>query len=468
MLHKGLAQSHSSKLQILQGIFDVLIIVLCFLLSAMLLDFPWNPHFSFFSVLAVVVFYIIARQSGLYRSWRTSSFQYESVIILQAWLLTMLLVFVVAFLSKFTGPFFRRVIITWLFSGFFSLILFRYLVRFLLRLFRRKGLNARTVVIGGAGVLGVKLAQVVMDNEWMGLRIDGFYDDFKTEGNTAVSGLDVPVKGTLDDLVTHVKENHVDYVYLALPLRAETRLREIMQKLADTTASVYIVPDIFTFELLNARLVDMGGIPTISVYEGPFYGINDWIKRLEDIVVGSLITLMILPVIVVLSIGVKLSSPGPVIFKQRRYGFNGEDIFVWKFRTMSVCEDGPNIPQAQKNDPRVTKFGEFLRRTSLDELPQFINVLQGRMSIVGPRPHAVAHNEYYRKLIPGYMLRHKVKPGITGWAQVNGWRGETDTIEKMQKRVDFDLAYIRDWSFWLDMKIIFMTIFKGFGGKNAY
>jgi putative colanic acid biosynthesis UDP-glucose lipid carrier transferase len=257
-------------------------------------------------------------------------------------------------------------------------------------------------------------------------------------------------------------------VYLALPMRAEGRIKDVLHKLADSTALVYVVPDVFAFELLNAKLVNMDGIPAVSVYEGPFYGINDWIKRGEDIVIGSLITILILPLLLVLALGVKLSSPGPVIFKQRRYGFNGKEISIWKFRTMTVCEDGPEIPQAKRNDPRITKFGGFLRRTSLDELPQFINVLQGRMSIVGPRPHAVAHNEFYRTLIPGYMLRHKVKPGITGWAQVNGWRGETDTLEKMQMRVKYDLEYTRNWSLWLDLKIIFVTVFHGFGGKNAY
>jgi len=468
MPKRGLVQVHSSKLEILHRLFDIVIIIGCFVLSAIFFGFPWNPHFSFFSVLAVVVFYIIARQGGLYHSWRTSSFQRESMLILQAWLLTMLVVLVVAFLSKFSGPFFRRVVIGWLASGFISLLLWRYLVRFFLKALRRRGMNVRSVLIVGAGDLGRNLAKTIQENDWMGLNILGFYDDFKPVGHKPLTGLEAPVIGNLDELTSDVRKNHVDLVYVALPMRAETRLKEVLQELADTTSSVYIVADIFTFELLNARLVDMGGIPTISVYEGPFYGINDWIKRVEDLVVGFLITLMISPILIFIAIGVKLSSPGNVIFKQRRYGFNGEEIFVWKFRSMTVSEDGPNIPQAQKNDPRVTKFGEFLRRTSLDELPQFINVLQGRMSIVGPRPHAVAHNEYYRKLIPGYMLRHKVKPGITGWAQVNGWRGETDTLEKMQKRVEFDLAYIRDWSFWMDMRIIFMTIFKGFGGKNAY
>ena len=468
MLRRGLAQSHSSTLEILYRIFDAGIIVACFLLSAIFYDFPWNPHFSFFSAMAVMGFYIFSRQNGLYRSWRTSSPRHESFLVLKAWLLTILFVMLVAFLSKFSGPFFRRVIIGWFASGFFSLIILRYLVRLFLHTFRRKGMNTRSVVVAGAGDLGANLGQVILANDWMGLRINGYYDDFKPKGSKVISSSDISINGTLDEMIVDVKEKSINHIYLALPMRAEKRLKEVLQMLTDTTASVYIVPDIFTFNLLNARIIDMGGIPTISVYEGPFYGINDWIKRAEDLVIGFLITLMISPLLIFVAIWVKLSSPGKVIFKQRRYGFNGEEIFVWKFRSMTVSEDGPNIPQAQKNDPRVTKFGEFLRRTSLDELPQFINVLQGRMSIVGPRPHAVAHNEYYRKLIPGYMLRHKVRPGITGWAQVSGWRGETDTLEKMQKRVEFDLAYIRDWSFWLDMKIIFMTIFKGFGGKNAY
>jgi len=468
MLRKGLAQAHSSKLELLHRLFDAAIVVACFLLSAVYYDYPWNPHFSFFSALAVIVFYVTAGRSGLYRSWRTASFRHESGLVLQAWLLTVLVVLIVAFLSEFSGPFFLRVVTGWFVAGFFSLLLSRYLVRLVLRAVRRRGLNARSVVIAGAGVLGVNLANIILNNDWMGLSIQGFYDDFKPVGEKPAPGIEASVRGSLDKLIDDIRKEHIDIVYLALPMRAEKRLKEVLGHLADTTASVYIVPDIFTFELLNARLLDMGGIPTISVYEGPFYGINEWIKRLEDLVIGTIITIVIMPVMIVLAIGVKLSSPGPVIFKQRRYGFNGEEIFVWKFRTMTVCEDGPAIPQVHKNDPRVTKFGEFLRRTSLDELPQFINVLQGRMSIVGPRPHAVAHNEYYRKLIPGYMLRHKVKPGITGWAQVNGWRGETDTIEKMQKRVDYDLAYIRDWSFWMDIKIIFMTVVGGFRGKNAY
>ena len=219
---------------------------------------------------------------------------------------------------------------------------------------------------------------------------------------------------------------------------------------------------------MQSKWRNVGSIPTLSVHDTPFYGVNTFLKRLEDVVIGSAILAAISPILAVIAIGVKLSSPGPVIFKQDRYGLDGKKIKVYKFRSMKTTENGNEVKQATKGDPRVTKFGAFIRKTSLDELPQFINVLQGRMSIVGPRPHAVAHNEEYRKLVSRYMLRHKVKPGITGWAQVNGFRGETDTLEKMEKRIEFDLRYIQSWSLYLDLKIIFLTIFKGFVGKTAY
>jgi putative colanic acid biosynthesis UDP-glucose lipid carrier transferase len=206
----------------------------------------------------------------------------------------------------------------------------------------------------------------------------------------------------------------------------------------------------------------------MSLHETPFYGVDGWLKRLEDIVVGSLILLIIAIPMLIIALCVKLTSPGPALFRQRRYGLNGEVIDVLKFRSMSVTEDGAEIKQATKDDPRITRFGAFLRRTNLDELPQFLNVMAGSMSIVGPRPHAVAHNELYRKKVRGYMLRHKVKPGITGWAQVNGWRGETDTLEKMEKRVEHDLDYIRNWSLLWDLQIIFMTVFGSGARKNAY
>jgi putative colanic acid biosynthesis UDP-glucose lipid carrier transferase len=229
-----------------------------------------------------------------------------------------------------------------------------------------------------------------------------------------------------------------------------------------------MVPDFFMFDLLNASWGNVGDLPVVSISETPFYGVDGVVKRVEDIVIAGAILLLVAIPMIAIAIGVKLSSPGPIIFRQHRYGLRGNKIEVWKFRTMRALENGTTVIQAQKDDPRVTPFGALLRRTSLDELPQLINVLQGRMSLVGPRPHAVVHNEQYRKLIDRYMLRHKVKPGITGWAQINGWRGETDTLDKMQKRVEYDLAYIHNWSLWLDLKIIFLTVFRVLRDKQAY
>jgi putative colanic acid biosynthesis UDP-glucose lipid carrier transferase len=206
----------------------------------------------------------------------------------------------------------------------------------------------------------------------------------------------------------------------------------------------------------------------VGICETPFTGTNDLIKRASDIVLASLILVLTSPVLLAITIGVKLSSPGPAIFGQRRNGLDGEEIIVYKFRSMRAMEDGDVVRQATRGDSRITPFGAFLRRTSMDELPQFVNVLQGRMSIVGPRPHAVAHNELYRQLIKAYMVRHKVKPGITGWAQVNGHRGETDTVEKMQTRVEYDLEYLRNWSLGLDLQIIARTIKVVMLGRNAH
>lgn len=246
------------------------------------------------------------------------------------------------------------------------------------------------------------------------------------------------------------------------------KLKKVVSELSDTTCSVLLIPDIFTFNILQSRTEEINGVPVVPLYESPLSGINMVFKRLEDIIVSLSILIVISPVLLIIACAVKFTSPGPVIFRQIRYGMDGKSIKVWKFRSMTVMENDNNVTQATKHDLRVTKVGKFLRRTSLDELPQFFNVLFGQMSVVGPRPHAVSHNEQYRTLIKGYMLRHKVKPGITGLAQVNGWRGETDTLDKMQKRVEYDLLYIRNWSIWLDLKIIFLTIFKGFVNKSAY
>ena len=257
-------------------------------------------------------------------------------------------------------------------------------------------------------------------------------------------------------------------VYITLPLGSQPRIVELLEQMQGTTASLFFVPDVFGISIIQGRLQDMNGVPVVGICETPFTGTNELVKRISDIVLAAIILVLITPVLLAIAAGVKLSSPGPVIFKQRRNGLDGGEIVVYKFRSMTSQDNGSVVQQATKGDARITRFGAFIRRTSLDELPQFVNVLQGRMSIVGPRPHAVAHNEQYRQLIKAYMVRHKVKPGITGWAQVNGHRGETDTIEKMQARVEYDLEYLRNWSLGLDLQIIVRTIRLVFFDRHAY
>jgi putative colanic acid biosynthesis UDP-glucose lipid carrier transferase len=324
----------------------------------------------------------------------------------------------------------------------------------------------RSAVIVGANELAAKLAAQIQAAPLLGIRLAGVFDDRRPERRAPIA--DVPPLGKIEALTDYVKANGVDLIYVTLPMASQPRILQLLNNLRDTTASIYFVPDIFMFDLIQARVDSINGIPVVAVCETPFFGFNGLIKTASDYAIAAAALILLSPLMLLIAAGVKLSSPGPVLFKQRRYGLDGRQIVVYKFRTMTVLEDGATVRQATRDDERITPFGRFLRKTSLDELPQFINVLQGRMSVVGPRPHAVSHNETYRKLIDGYMVRHKVKPGVTGWAQVNGLRGETDTVEKMEKRIEFDLAYLRHWSLRLDLVIILKTVLLLFGDKRAY
>ena len=321
-------------------------------------------------------------------------------------------------------------------------------------------------IILGANELGHQLAASLSQDFFRQIEIAGFFDDRKKERLRYEST--IALLGDMNAIADYVKNNEVDVIYIALPMASQPRILKLLDDLRDTTVSIYFIPDIFIHDLIQARVDEINGIPIVAVCETPFYGVNGLLKNVSDKIFAALILLLVSPLMLFIAIGVKLSSPGPVLFKQRRYGVDGRDIIVYKFRSMTVCEDGPNIQQAQPGDKRVTKLGAYLRKTSLDELPQFINVLEGKMSVVGPRPHAVSHNEMYRKVIKGYMVRHKVKPGITGWAQVNGLRGETATLDKMEQRIQFDLYYLRNWSITLDAWIIFKTASVIFSDRHAY
>ena len=332
------------------------------------------------------------------------------------------------------------------------------------RLARLQGQVQRAVIVG-TNEQGWLLAQRLADAPDSAIELMGMFGEQPAPDGFAAR---CAMLGETGDVAAYVKEHHVERVYLSLPMMASASTTQLLDALKDTTASVYFVPDMFVTDLIQGRADSVCGLPVVSVCDTPFRGPAGVIKRASDLVLASLILILISPVMLGVALAVKLSSPGPVIFRQRRYGLNGQEIIVYKFRSMTVTEDGPDIPQARKNDSRVTRVGAFLRRTSLDELPQFINVLQGRMSVVGPRPHAVAHNEMYRRLVKSYMVRHKVRPGITGWAQVNGFRGETESVEKMEARVRCDLDYLRNWSLRLDLYIILRTIRLVFRDTAAY
>lgn len=462
---KGIIRQHGSELSIFHRMLDAAIILGALWVCAKGYGVTLGLRYELAGLVAVLGFLFFAELHTLYSSWRADSIGREAWSILSIWILTCSVMLAVVFLSKLSIQYSRVTILAWTITTPILLVVERILLRFTLRRFRKFGFNTRSVAIVGGGKNASQLVDVIMSSPWMGLYIEGIYDD---EGNTQPQQDSYLMRRDIGTLLRRAQEGGIDCVYITYPMRQEEKISQLVDQLADSTVSVHIVPDYFVSELFHARWRNFGGVPLVSVFESPIHGSNSFLKRLEDIVLGGLILLLISPLMVSIAVAVKLTSPGPVIFKQRRYGLNGQVIEVWKFRSMSVTEDGPHIPQATKNDPRVTPLGAFMRKTSLDELPQFINVLQGQMSIVGPRPHAVAHNEQYRKLIHGYMLRHTVKPGITGWAQVNGWRGETDTMDKMEKRVKYDLDYINNWSIAFDLKIIWMTVFGGMRGNNAY
>lgn len=331
-------------------------------------------------------------------------------------------------------------------------------------LFAMEGI--RSAVIIGANDIGRRLAGQFTTRRHLAVEFMGFFDD---RGPERLGALEHGrLLGRLDHVAEYIRQARTDAIFIALPMASQPRILKLLDALKDSTVSIYFVPDIFVTDLIQARVDEIGDVPVVAVRDTPFKGLSAVFKRASDVLIAGLILVLIAPLMLAVAVAVRLSSPGPVLFKQRRYGLDGREIIVYKFRSMTVCEDGPNIVQATRDDRRVTRVGAFLRRTSLDELPQFINVLQGRMSVVGPRPHAVAHNELYRKVIKGYMVRHKVKPGITGLAQVSGYRGETDTVEKMQKRIEYDLEYLRKWSLRLDLEIILRTVGLVFRDRKAY
>jgi putative colanic acid biosysnthesis UDP-glucose lipid carrier transferase len=416
----------------------------------------------------ILVFHVVAELSGLYRSWRGARVRREIACVLLTWGYAVPVLLGAGLIMQYNARFSYASKLLWIFATPIAVAGTRLVMRKIQQRLRARGFNTRNYAVCGVNELGIQLARNIQKAPEMGLRLVGFYDDRPVERTTVPPSEVGAIIGNLEQLLARARRGQIDIVYITFPMRAEERIRSVLAQLADTTASVYIVPDFFVFELLHARWTNVNGLPAVSVFENPLYGVDGLVKRSADVVFGSLLLAAAAMPMLVIGLLVKIGSGGPVFFRQRRYGLDGREIRVWKFRTMTCCDNGPEVLQATRDDDRITAVGRFLRRTSLDELPQLFNVVEGSMSLVGPRPHANAHNELYRSLIEGYMLRHKVKPGITGLAQVNGYRGETETLEKMEKRIACDHQYIREWSFWMDLKILAKTLRVVFTQRNAY
>lgn len=406
-------------------------------------------------IIAALLVAFFTSYKAAYTSWRGHyGFQLLGKLV-TAWTLAgACLLTILVFTHQ--GEYFSRL---WL--GFWWLIgitltsLSRAVIYGYLAYYRAKGHNRKKVVLVGERASCNKVRRQVNEARWSGYEI---VKRVCSNNDTA----------EIEKTITSLGRS-VDEIWLATPLATGNQVHDILYVLRNHTQNIRFIPDVSDLRLLNHKVSQVAGLQMLDMSISPMDGLAGLVKRLEDVVLGIIIFILIAPLLLTIAILVKLTSQGPVIFKQKRNGIDGKPIKVYKFRSMYLHdEEHGKVTQAKQNDSRITPIGSFLRRTSLDELPQFYNVIQGRMSIVGPRPHAIAHNEYYRELVESYMRRHKVKPGITGWAQVNGYRGETDTLDKMEKRVEFDLYYIDNWSVWFDIKIIIMTIIKGFFGKNAY
>ena len=446
-----------------QAVMPALIAVFCLIATVALYGTPFNASAT---VVLVVLCLVLIRAPGDVSTQLTSERTVAMAVVLFHWLLLSIALLAIDVLTSSLDAYPRRVLLTWVIATPAALVLSTFGMHEVMRRFLMSAFDNRKAIFAGYNNSSQDLANRLKDNPGMRIEVAGFFDDRSVDRLAMKS--DNRLIGNLSDVAKFVNEQGVDIIFIALPIRHIQRVMNLLDDLRDTTASIYYVPDIFVFDLIQARSGEVQGIPVVAMCETPFYGYRGVTKRLTDIGLSAGILLMTLPIFLAVGVLVKLTSPGPIIFKQRRYGLDGREIAIYKFRSMRVTEDGEKIQQAKKVDSRITPIGRFLRRSSLDELPQLINVLQGRMSLVGPRPHAIAHNEEYRKLIKGYMVRHKVLPGITGLAQVNGCRGETEKLEDMEARVNYDLDYLRFWTPMLDIKILLLTVVKVFRDDKAY
>jgi len=464
MSHRGILKEHSTLINFVFRIQDLLVAVAS----------GWLSHYLYLSEIqlrdgypemigvALLMTAWLFPGLSLYRNWRGTSFVDEVRVITLAWsaVIAGLLAFI--FITK-TGPSFSRGwLLLWAVVGWAGLVCVRGVTRLFLRWLRSQGFNLRHVVIVGENSIALEIADRLRAYPGSGLNVLGF---FNVQPENADSRWPEELRlGALTELEPYVSARGVDQVWIALPLKDEALVKDILHELRHSTVDIRYAPDISSFRLLNHAVTEIAGLPVLDLSVSPMTGVNRVIKAVEDRLLATIILIVIAPLMLVLSLGVKLSSPGPVFYRQERVGWNGRPFMMLKFRSMPVDVEQHGVQWGGGKEKATTRFGAFIRRTSLDELPQFINVLKGDMSIVGPRPERTVFVEQFKDEVPGYMKKHLVKAGITGWAQVNGWRGDTD----LNRRIEHDLYYIEHWSVWLDLKIIALTVFKGINSENAY
>jgi len=457
---RGVTPWDPSSVFLVKSLLYPLVATGCLGLALSLCGEPFRQQYFLLAVLSFVTTSDVLDTAPLQYTASRSALHRGLVPITMQWLIVVGFIWTLIVLSDLSDRFDSRVVLTWAAITPVALWASRLGVQLVFQSIGVHRLPVRTAVIIGRNELGALLEQRLRDDPSLRIRVLGFFDDREADGATLL--------GEPGELPRFILENGVRLVYITWPMTRESRILDLLESLRDSTVSIYFVPDVSVASLIQGRVDLVNGIPVVGVCESPFYGIRGLAKRLCDIVIASAALVATSPILLAAALGVRLTTPGPVIFKQRRYGLDGEEIVVYKFRSMTVTEDGDHTyTQVIRNDNRVTRFGSFMRRTSIDELPQLFNVLEGSMSLVGPRPHAIAVNEQYRRLISGYMVRHKVKPGITGWAQVNGLRGGDD-LDSMRRRVELDIEYLRNWSLGLDIAILLKTAALIFLDRRAY
>jgi len=463
MFPRGLKE-YPSLLSFTARSLDVFVLVLGALLAHWWKfgHFNVNGSYQIAILIGILISIGVFPQFNLYQSWRGRSRFIQIRLITSAVFILFTCLVLIAFITKTSVLFSRQWIAIWVFSTWILLIANRIVIGQILRLMREKGFNHKKIIILGAGDLGKNVLTRINDAMWTGLDVVAFLDDDSSLRGKAI--YDVKVEGHLLEVEHVVRNKGVDEVWIALPLWAEKRVKEVLDSLRHSTVTIRYVPNIFGFHILNHSMVNILGLAVINLSATPMTGINRILKNIEDIVLSVIILILVSPIFILIALGVKLTSPGPVFYRQERIGWNGKKFVMLKFRSMpiNVENDGIEWGGAGKSK-QPTNFGKILRSTSLDELPQFINVLKGDMSIVGPRPERPIFVDKFKDEIPHYMKKHLVKAGITGWAQINGLRGDTD----IARRIEHDLFYIENLSLWFDIKIIFLTFFKIFIHENA-